>query len=290
MLSYRHAFHAGNDADVVKHVALCALIEAITRKDKPLLYLETHAGAGSYNLRNRFAGHSHEASAGIGMLWGRIFSEAPPAFARYLALVQALNDGGKLRRYPGSPWLAQHLLRSGDRLALAELHPVDQPKLARLMRADARVTVANDDGYGLVRSLLPPIERRGLIFIDPSYETQDELHRLYKALVEGLKRFGTGVYAIWYPVGTKHHADTIVSYIARAARARPSKMLDLRWERATAHARADGTAGLKGCGLAIINPPFGIDETLVREIGFTARLLEPDQREPDVRLTWPVPE
>lgn len=292
MLSYRHAFHAGNDADVFKHVALCALIGALARKDKPFLYLETHGGAGVYNLRNRLASQTEEAATGIGQLWGRTFKDAPTVFDTYLALVQRFNAEGRLRRYPGSPWFAQTLLRASDRAVLAELHPVDQGKLARLLRDDARFTVVQEDGYELLRSLLPPVERRALAFIDPPYETRDELQRLHKALVEGRKRFANGVYAIWYPVGTKHHADSIVAHVARAARsgARPSKTLDLRWERATPHLRADGTAGMQGCGLVIVNPPFGIDQSLYRELNFTALLLEPGRRDPAVRLEWPVPE
>jgi 23S rRNA (adenine2030-N6)-methyltransferase len=149
-----------------------------------------------------------------------------------------------------------------------------------------------EDGYELLRSQLPPIERRALVFIDPSYETRDELQRLHKALVEGRRRFANGVYAIWYPVGTKHHAENIVAHVARAARSgpRPSKTLDLRWERANPHSRADGTAGMQGCGMVIINPPFGLDQSLHRELGFVAELLEPGRRDQPVLLDWPVPE
>lgn len=292
MLSYRHAYHAGNDADVVKHVGLCALLAAVTRKDKPFLYVETHAGAGVYNLRNRLATQTEEAAAGIGLLWGRTYRNAPEAFDRYLALLRAFNAGGRLRRYPGSPWFARELLRTDDRGVLAELHPVDQPKLARLFRGDRRFSVLQTDGYDLLRALLPPLERRALVFIDPPYETRDELQRLHRALVEGRKRFANGVYAVWYPVGTKHSADSIVAHVARAARSgpRPSKTLDVRWERATPHTRADGTPGMQGCGLVIVNPPFALDETLHRELGYVARLLEPDRRDPAVRVEWPVPE
>jgi len=292
MLSYRHAFHAGNDADVIKHVGLCALLAALNRKDKPYLYLETHGGAGSYNLSNRLATHTEEAATGIKLLWGRAFKNAPPGFEQYLGLVQQFNAGGRLRRYPGSPWLASELLRPADRGVLAELHPVDEGKLVRLLRDDLRFTVVQEDGYELLRSLLPPVERRALAFIDPSYETRDELQRLHKGLVEGRKRFATGVYAIWYPIGTKHHAENIVSHVARAARSgvRPSKTLDVRWERADPHMRADGTPGMQGCGLVIINPPFGLDETLHRELTFTAQLLEPERRDPAIRIEWPVPE
>lgn len=292
MLGYRHAFHAGNDADVIKHVALCALLEALTRKDKPFLYLETHAGAGAYDLRNRLSATHQEAATGIGLLWGREFRDAPAAFARYLALVQAFNSGGRLRRYPGSPWIARELLRPGDRAVLAELHAVDHAKLSRLVRADRRFSAVQQDGYELLRALLPPIERRALAFIDPSYETRDELARLHRGLVEGRRRFASGVYAVWYPVGTRQPADTIVAHVARAARtgARPSKTVDVRWERATAHTRADGTPGMQGCGLVIVNPPFGIDETLAGTLRYTAARLEPAAGAPAVRVSWPVPE
>jgi 23S rRNA (adenine2030-N6)-methyltransferase len=292
MLSYRHAFHAGNDADVFKHVALCALLAALGRKDKPFLYFETHAGAGTYNLSNRLASQTDEAATGIGQLWGKTFRDMPPAFEQYLALLQQFNAEGRLRRYPGSPWFARELLRAGDRAVFAELHPVDHGKLVRLLRDDARCDARQEDGYDLLRSLLPPVERRALAFIDPPYETRDELQRLHKALVEGRKRFANGVYAIWYPVGTKHHAENVVAHVARAARsgARPSKTVDLRWERVSPHLRADGTAGMQGCGVVIINPPFGLDQTLYRELSFTAGLLEPGRRDPPVQLEWAVPE
>jgi len=290
MLSYRHAFHAGNDADVFKHVALCGLLAAQTRKDKPFLYIETHGGAGAYNLRNRLTLQHQEAAQGVALLWGRVFRDAPVPFQHYFDLVQRFNAGGRLRRYPGSPWFARELLRATDRAVLAERHPVDGQKLARLMRDDRRFTVEVEDGYPLLRILLPPIERRALIFIDPAYETRDELQHLHRALVEGRKRFANGVYAIWYPVGTRHHADSIVAHVTRAARsgARPSKTLDLRWTRATAHQRADGTEGMQGCGLVIINPPYGVDAALQEALTFAIQQLEPAS--PPLALTWPIPE
>jgi 23S rRNA (adenine2030-N6)-methyltransferase len=292
MLSYRHAFHAGNDADVIKHVALCALLTALGRKDKPFLYVETHAGAGMYNLHNRLARQTNESANGVALLWGRTFRDAPPAVERYLHVLHACNGGGRLRRYPGSPWFARELLRPDDRAALAELHPVDHGKLVRLFRGDRRFSIEQTDGYSMLRARLPPLERRALVLIDPSYETHDELQRLHRALVEGRQRFANGVYAVWYPVGTKHPAEQIVAHIARAARSGPraSKTLDVRWERAQALLRADGTPGMRGAGLVIINPPFGLDETLHRDLAWIANVLEPGRRDPSLRVEWPVPE
>jgi 23S rRNA (adenine2030-N6)-methyltransferase len=292
MLSYRHAFHAGNDADVIKHVALCALLAALGRKDKPFLYLETHAGAGMYNLQNRLARQTNEATNGVALLWGRTFRDAPPAVEQYLQVLHACNGGGRLRRYPGSPWFARELLRPDDRAALAELHPVDEGKLVRLFRGDRRFSVEPTDGYALLRARLPPLERRALVLIDPPYETQDELQRLHRALVEGRQRFANGVYAIWYPVGTRHAAEQIVAHVARAARsgARAAKTLDVRWERTHALLRADGTPGMRGSGIVVINPPFGLDETLHVALGWIANLLEPGRRDPAIRVEWPVPE
>jgi len=293
MLSYRHAFHAGNDVDVFKHVALCALISALERKDKPFLYVETHAGAGFYTRRSRRAQETSEAALGIRLLWPPMgVDPLQPALATYLSEVQRCNGTGGLKRYPGSPWFAQALLRAADRAVLAELHPVDHGKLVRLLRGDKRMTVVQQDGYALLRALLPPIERRALVFIDPSYETRDELGRLHAALVDGRQRFANGVYAIWYPVGTKHAADSIVAHVTRAARTgvRPSKTLDIRWERAQAHVRGDATEGLRGAGLVIINPPFGLDETLPKELEAVVARLEPGARRGRVRAAWTVPE
>lgn len=293
MLSYRHAFHAGNDADVFKHVALCALIDALERKDKPFLYVETHAGAGFYNLRSRRAQETAEAALGIRMLWPPSPADSMPAPARtYLAEVQRCNGMGGLKRYPGSPWFAQALLRAWDRGVFAELHPVDYGKLVRLLRGDKRLTVVQQDGYALLRALLPPLERRALVFIDPSYETRDELGRLHAALVDGRQRFANGVYAIWYPVGTKHAADSIVAHVTRAARTgvRPSKTLDIRWERAEAHVRGDATEGMRGAGMVIINPPFGLADTLPKELESVVARLEPGAARGRIRTEWTVPE
>jgi 23S rRNA (adenine2030-N6)-methyltransferase len=296
MLSYRHAFHAGNDADVIKHITLCGLLDAMTRKDKPFLYLETHAGAGYYGLQSLRARETGESDRGV-----RLFKDlAPGALPHdaelWLERVRACNAGAGLRRYPGSPWLAKSFLRTQDRAVFAELHPVDHGKLTRLMRDSPRSTVVQQDGYELLRAFLPPVERRALVLIDPAYETRDELVRLHRALVEGLQRFATGVFAVWYPLGARHGAEAIVAHVARAARStpRPVKTLDLRWERAVPQERGDGTIGLRGAGMVILNPPFGLEASLREALTAAALRLEPEAagagRGPRIDVSWPVPE
>src|SRR5690606_37456426 len=197
VLSYRHAFHAGNHADVLKHVTLVLLLDYLTAKPKPLWYVDTHAGAGVYDLERGFATQLAEHARGIGRLW-----DAPPptpALERYLARVRSLNPDGRLRRYPGSPWLAQQLLRADDRLWLFELHSADHAALAEAIR-DRRVRVAREDGLRGLRGLLPPEPRRALVLIDPSYEVKREYRQVCNTLRDALRRFRSGTYAVWYPL------------------------------------------------------------------------------------------
>jgi 23S rRNA (adenine2030-N6)-methyltransferase len=284
VLSYRHAYHAGNAADVVKHVVLCALLGAITRKDTPFLYLETHGGAGGYELTEARALRNREFASGIGALWDANPGDAPAPVAHYLALVRRFNGGGALLRYPGSPWLATQFLREGDRAVIAELHPADFPVLAGRFRGDRRIRVLQQDGYALLRSELPPAQRRALVFIDPAYERSDEPVKLRAALADGLDRFGHGVFAIWYPVGGKHDATGIAAGLARVVRGHRAKAFDLRWDGPSADRRG---AGITRCGLTVVNPPYGADAALVESARDVAARLDPESL---VQGDWVVTE
>lgn len=199
MLSYRHSFHAGNHADVLKHTVQSLIITALKGKEKPFLYLDTHAGAGRYQLSGEHAERTGEYLEGIAKLWQR--DDIPEALTPYLNAVKAYNSNGTLRLYPGSPLIARQLLREQDSINLTELHPSDFPLLRCEFQRDSRAKVVREDGYQQLKSQLPPASRRGFILIDPPYELKTDYQAMVKGIQEGYKRFATGVYALWYPVG-----------------------------------------------------------------------------------------
>jgi 23S rRNA (adenine2030-N6)-methyltransferase len=248
MLSYQHAYHAGNHADVLKHVVLLALLAKLVAKDKPLRYVETHAGAGGYDLRSPAAQKNREYRGGIGKIWKTF--DAPAAVARLLELVRRYNDGrASLERYPGSPWLALEMLRPADSVYLFELHPAEQRALEHNLGADRRVRVTRADGLEGCVGLVPPPERRGLVFIDPSYEVKGEHDRVVDALQKALRRFATGTYAIWYPVLERRWVERL----ERAIRAAGTDRVDV-YELSVA---PDGRGeGLTGSGMLVVNPPW----------------------------------
>lgn len=279
MLSYRHAFHAGNFADVFKHVLLTHLIGALRRKDKPFRVLDSHAGAGRYDLHSAPARKNREFTDGIGRLWRR--SGLSPQLGEYLDRVRALNPGGKLRWYPGSPRIARDLLRPGDRLVLTELHPTDHALLRAEFADDRQVAVHHADGYAALKALLPPPERRGLVLLDPAYELRDEFDRLAEAVRLIHHRWAGGIVAVWYPI------------LDRA----PS----LRFQRTLRESDIpgilcaelglypyDGPPGLHGCGMIIVNPPWRVDETLDRLLPELLRCLGVGD-DGQTRLEWLVP-
>jgi 23S rRNA (adenine2030-N6)-methyltransferase len=248
MLSYLHAFHAGNHADVLKHIVLVQILDHLTAKEKPLRYIDTHAGAGGYSLQSPAARKTREHATGIGRLWQA--ADVPPAAARLLELVREFNAGGaQLLRYPGSPWLARACLRSRDTLYLFELHPSEHRALGQHYGADPRITVLREDGLAASVGLVPPPERRGLVFIDPSYETKHEAEQVVDALVKAHRRFSTGVYAIWYPVIDRRWVDRF----ERAIRATRIDALQLYELSVAADAAGQG---LTGSGMIVVNPPW----------------------------------
>jgi 23S rRNA (adenine2030-N6)-methyltransferase len=247
---YRHSYHAGNFADVFKHVLLCALAAALNRKDAAWCYLETHAGAGAYDLGDEGAVRTGEWRDGIGRL---LDGPAPRALADYLALVKKLQqpaaaEGSLL--YPGSPLLIRALARAGDRLLLCEQVPEVAADLREQIAGDARVTIHLRDGYE-AHALLPPKEKRGLILVDPPFERPDEFGAVAGFLQQALKRFAHGVYAAWYPVKNRFEAERFERRVARESE-RPAL---------TIHFDVDApTSGkLRACGLLVVNPPFGFE-------------------------------
>ena len=246
-MNYRHAFHAGNHADVFKHVALVLVLERLLEKPQPFSVLDTHAGIGVYDLTSDPAQRNPEFQDGIARLMGRQLAAAPA----YTRLVQAMNPDG-LKTYPGSPEIVRRLLRPDDRLIACELHPEDAETLKARYRSDRRIAVHHRDGYEATGALLPPTPRRGLVLIDPPFEKTDEAQRLARALDRGLKRWPTGIFMAWLPLKDPKVPDTV-----RAAAAAFPKTL---WADMLPYAPDE--ASLPGSALLIINPPWKLDEQL----------------------------
>lgn len=255
MLSYRHAFHAGNHADVLKHLVLVQLCRYLGRKDKPFWYLDTHAGTGCYALDSAQAAKLAEHRDGIARLWRR--KDLPPAVADYVDLVRARNPGGALRVYPGSPDLALSTLREQDRLRLFELHSRDVLRLREHFAAEGkRVIVEHSDGFAGLKALLPPPPRRALVLIDPAYEEKYDYERVVHALKDCLQRFPGGTYLLWYPQLTRLEAHELPGRLKRL----PAS----NWLHVTLRVRtaaADGF-GMHGSGLFVLNPPWTLSTTL----------------------------
>jgi 23S rRNA (adenine2030-N6)-methyltransferase len=269
MLSYRHGFHAGNHADVLKHTALVALLRILARKDKPLLVVDTHAGAGMYSLEQGFAVRNAEFRGGIGALWER--SDLPEPVADYLDQVRAVNPDGVLRQYPGSPRIALGVLRPQDRLRLFELHSTEGAILARHFAQEGRrVTVTAGDGFAGLKAVLPPPSRRGLVLIDPSYELATDYRAVVTALHDGMERFATGTYVVWYPLLQRRESVELPEKLRRA--------VDADWLDIALQVKApspDGL-GLHGSGLFIVNPPWKYSEQMRGTLPWLARALAQD--------------
>jgi 23S rRNA (adenine2030-N6)-methyltransferase len=250
-MNYRHAFHAGGFADVVKHAVLTLLIERLKLKDTAFRVIDTHAGVGMYDLTGDEAVRSGEWQDGIGRLWQHDLDPAlVPLTAPWLEAVQAANRASDaLCFYPGSPWIARHLLRRQDRLTAVELHPKDAEALAALFAGDVQVRTIALDGWLALGAFVPPKERRGLILVDPPYEEPDEFARLFDGFLNAHRRWPTGIYCLWYPVKDLTAVDRLRVRLAKSGIRRL-----LRAELTVRERGADGT--FNGTGLVICNPPW----------------------------------
>jgi 23S rRNA (adenine2030-N6)-methyltransferase len=270
-MNYRHAYHAGNFADVLKHAVLALVIEHLKLKPAPFRVIDTHAGVGIYDLASAEAQKTGEWKEGIGRLWGEVLP-APQAdiLAPYLAAVAKENPSGKLERYPGSPMLARRLLRRGDTLVANELHPDDQAYLKDLFARDPQVKVLALDGFTALRALLPPKERRGVVLIDPPFEEPGEFKRLVQGLADAARRFATGTVLAWYPIKD-------VGAVERLRRDALGLGLAKLYS-AELYVRAAKDAGeLAGAGLLMLNPPFTLPETLETLVPFLSQRLAQGQ-------------
>jgi len=265
MLAYRHAFHAGNHADVLKHVTLALVLRHMNGKDKPYRLIDTHAGAGGYSLEGRYAHKKGEFEQGIGRLWTR--DDLPEAVADYVALVRQFNPQGTLEQYPGSPAFAQMLLRAKDQLRLYELHPTDYRILASYLGAAKGAEVHHADGFEGLKAQLPPSTRRAVVLIDPSYEGHGDYARVIATLRDALQRFAEGVYMVWYPQVQKLEAAQLPRRLEALA---PKGWLHVRL---TVQKPDSQGFGLAGSGVFVINPPFTLHDQLAAVLPWLVEVL-----------------
>ncbi|GAB3546459.1 23S rRNA (adenine(2030)-N(6))-methyltransferase RlmJ [Noviherbaspirillum agri] len=283
MLSYRHAFHAGNHADVLKHTVLIQLLRYLGQKETPYMYIDTHAGAGVYALDTGYAAKNAEYETGIARLWDR--TDLPPALAEYVQLVKDMNPSGKMRYYPGSPYCADRIAREQDRIRLFELHPSDGKILEenfRKLEAHAaeqgkrssvrgkRVMIQKGDGFVGLKALLPPPSRRGLVLIDPPYEVKEDYRRVKDTLADALTRFPTGTYAVWYPVLQRMESRQLPDKLKRLP---GNGWLDVTL---SISSPAPDGFGLHSSGMFIINPPWTLEAQLRELMPYLVQVLAKD--------------
>lgn len=262
MLSYRHAFHAGNFADVLKHTILIQILEYLGKKDKPFCCIDTHAGPGKYELDGDYAQKNQEYQNGIGKLWQR--DDLPECVAEYINLVKRFNQSDKLTRYPGSPLLIKQMLRNKDRLCLFELHSTEIKLLKEL--TSQHITVSHGDGLKDSLKLLPPIERRGLVLIDPSYEIKNDYTQVVDALKLMHKRFAVGTYALWYPVINRRKNQLLEKAIQNSG-INNVQLFELG-------IRNDSNEhGMTSSGMIIINPPWTLVSQMQQTLPWLAEVL-----------------
>jgi 23S rRNA (adenine2030-N6)-methyltransferase len=254
-MNYRHAFHAGGFADVIKHIVLVRMLTYLQEKQAPFRVIDTHAGAGLYDLTGEEAQRSGEWLTGIARIMQARFSETTlPLIKPYLDIVRAFNPDRDLKTYPGSPLIARALLRPQDRLTACEVEPKARKRLIDALRRDSQARVVDLDGWLALPAFVPPNERRGLVLIDPPYEQKDEFERLAEGFAEAYAKWPTGSYLLWYPVKSRRATDTLARHVAEIVAASKPAGKALRLEFSVAPQAAD--AALVSTGLLIVNPPW----------------------------------
>ena len=281
MLSYQHIYHAGNFADVHKHTVLCLLLESLSIKEKPFFVLDAFAGRGGYELSSSEAEKTGEYHRGIERLWGG--SDLPPLLNAYLDGVAEFNGANRpaaLTRYPGSPWLIRHMLRQQDRMALCELHPTEFEALREVIRSEKRVQLFKRDAMEGIRGMLPPKERRGLLLVDPSYESKQEYLSIPEVIIQTYKHWREGTYAIWYPILPAGNHEKLLAALKRSG---IRKILNCSL--AIDHERE----GMFGTGIVVINPPWKLKEQIESVSPYLSRILS-DEEKGSYSVQWLVPE
>ena len=253
MLAYRHAFHAGNHADVLKHCVLQQILMYMNQKDKPYWVIDTHAGAGMYSLASDYANTKSEYLDGVARLWE--CDDLPPVLNDYMSLIQLCNNKGDWSLYPGSPEVIRRCIRTDDRMRLFELHPTDFEILQENFERDRQAKLFKSDGFASLKALLPPPTRRAVIFMDPPYEIKTDYPKVVDALEEGLSRFAEGVYVVWYPILTRGDHIRMIESLSKLS----EKTLNIAM---TVQEPDEKGFGMLGSGLFIINPPWTLKATM----------------------------
>jgi 23S rRNA (adenine2030-N6)-methyltransferase len=280
MLSYRHAFHAGNFADALKHSLLLHTLTYMTQKEKPIRIIDTHAGAGAYKFGSSQPLKNREFDSGIGKLWDK--TNLPKLLQEYVDAVKKINPQERLQHYPGSPLLMQAALRPDDRLFLHELHSTDWRLLTEVIGKDKRVTITDDDGFAGMQALLPPPDRRALVFIDPSYEIKSDYQDVVKQVVIAHRRFATGTFIIWYPVVLRLRIDEMEKAFKKSG-IRNIQLFEM------GIAPDNPEYGMNSSGLMVINPPWTLWATMEQALPYLADNLS-DERTGFYRLEQLVAE
>ncbi|MEJ5084565.1 23S rRNA (adenine(2030)-N(6))-methyltransferase RlmJ [Brucella pseudogrignonensis] len=282
-MNYRHAYHAGNFADVVKHVILSRIVEYLKRKDQAFRVIDTHAGIGLYDLRGTEAGKTSEWTGGISRVFDAVEKGEIPAAAiellqPYLDVVRAVNNGKELRHYPGSPLLTRHLLRKQDRLSALELHPQDAKRLAKLFDGDYQARVIELDGWLSLGAHMPPKEKRGLVLVDPPFEIEGEFDRLVDGLVKAYKRFPGGTYALWYPVKDRKETERFSKRL-RETEIPKIMRIELAIRAPSLEPRLDGT------GMIVVNPPYTLESEMQTLLPCLTKLLS-EEKGSNFSIQW----
>lgn len=280
MLSYRHGFHAGNYADVLKHAVLLQTLQLLHKKAKPLVYIDTHAGAGGYSLEDEFSQKTGEYLDGVARLWQA--TDLPESLALYMENVRHFNaNDDELVQYPGSPAMVDMNLRDKDRMVLHELHSTEQEMLADYFTGVKQVQLVNDDGLKGLLAAVPPLERRGVVLIDPSYEIKSDYDAVAETIIKAHRKFATGVYLLWYPIVDRERTEGMLQQLKDSGIRR-----QLRIEQSV---RADSEEfGMTGAGMWVINPPWQLDSHAEAMLQYLKPLL--GDADGSVTLTWEVGE
>ncbi|HIH0818518.1 TPA: 23S rRNA (adenine(2030)-N(6))-methyltransferase RlmJ [Vibrio cholerae] len=279
MLSYRHSFHAGNHADVLKHIVQSLILNSLQQKEKPFVYHDTHSGVGRYDLTHEWSEKTGEYKQGIARVWQQ--DNIPAELDSYLDAIRQLNQGETLRYYPGSPRVARAHLREQDRMVLTELHPSDYPLLEQEFHRDRQVSIYKEDGFARLKASLPPQERRGLVLIDPPYELAKEYRDVVRAIAQSYKRWATGIYAIWYPVVNRCDIDDMLEGLQGLG---IRKILQIE----LGVAPDTNERGMTASGMIVINPPWTLESQMQTILPFLKQAIAPATGH--YKVEWVVPE
>ncbi|ENM5889619.1 23S rRNA (adenine(2030)-N(6))-methyltransferase RlmJ [Vibrio mimicus] len=279
MLSYRHSFHAGNHADVLKHIVQSLILNSLQQKEKPFVYHDTHSGVGRYDLTHEWSEKTGEYKQGIARVWQQ--DNIPAELDSYLDAIRLLNQGETLRYYPGSPRVARAHLREQDRMVLTELHPSDYPLLEQEFHRDRQVSIYKEDGFARLKASLPPQERRGLVLIDPPYELAKEYRDVVQAIAQSYKRWATGIYAIWYPVVNRCDIDDMLEGL-QGLGIRKILQIELGVSPDT------NERGMTASGMIVVNPPWTLESQMQTILPFLKQAIAPATGH--YKVEWVVPE